>query len=403
MKIGIVCFNLEWQAGGTRLIYSLAHALQRLGNQVIIYAPAYNPEAFPEMRNGLTITVVPPRQPMEWTRKPKGVFQKVKHKIQQERLQVDTARRIAEVMDLDLDVVNPHDFAYKVSLFYKKRNPAAKIVWNENDPPFIYAPKRNPIFAFLGKIFHVYKKIAERPYLRVIDRAITLDQWNQRWLAKRGVEATVVRSGVDFENFYAPVRDIAGRRNTIKLLGIGALNVYRRFEDIIDTVEILRRHGHDASATIIAKDIWGEPQCRQFLIRRARSKGVEAAVTFYFDGASNEELRRAYRESHVFILPLYIPPPRNGYGWGLVNFEAMASGLPLIICRTSSACEVLTDSENALFVDPMNPQGIVTQVEKLISSPEFYWRIAIAGQQFVKENISWDKYAENVFKVFRGA
>ena len=66
MKIAIVCLNLSWQAGGVRLIYSTAHALQTIGHTVTIYTPEINESAYPDLRKGLSIQVIAPPQPIEW-------------------------------------------------------------------------------------------------------------------------------------------------------------------------------------------------------------------------------------------------------------------------------------------------------------------------------------------------
>ena len=68
----------------------------------------------------------------------------------------------------------------------------------------------------------------------------------------------------------------------------------------------------------------------------------------------------------------------------------------MIVSKTTGVAEVLTDMNNALLVEPMRPDQIADKAEALMDSPELYAKIAAKGQQFVKENISWDTYAEKV-------
>lgn len=405
MKIAIVCLNLKWQAGGTRLIFSLAHALRKQNHVVRIYTPEFNDQAYPELRAGLDIVVIPPRSPFSWTEteQPKSLIRRIFHKLEQERLHIDTAFRIAHAMDSDFDIVNVHDFAYRVAYFYRKINPHAKTIWTENDPPILYLPKANFLYDLLSRLFNVFKEFTEIKFFKAVDRAVVLDFFNRDWALKHKIPAFVVRSGVDFENFYAPVKDRKTNKKDVRILGFGALNRYRRFEDIIHATKILRESGYEANTFIVCKDIWLAKQYRAYLIGLVESFHLDTCVTFRFDGVSNDELRRVYQESDVYVLPTYLPPPRNGYGWGLSNFEAMAAGLPLIICRTSTATEVLTDRENALFVDPMSPDQIAEQVKLLIEDSSLYARIATAGQNFVRHNISWDKYAREMVQVFIGS
>ncbi len=400
MKIAIVCFNLKWQAGGARLIFSLAQILKKNGNKVVIYTPEFRNDVFPELCSGLDIEVVPPKYPFEWTKNPVNIFEKIIHKIRQERLHIDTAQRIAEFMDKDFEIVNLHDFAYKAGFFYKKINPAAKIVWTENDPPYLYLPKENLLFDILSRLFNVWKIFCARKYFKAIDIVAVLDFYNRDWAKKHGLNPVVVRSGVDFDKFYWPVKNYKEPKKSMLILGIGALNKYRRFEDIVYAVKYLRSWDYDAKAIIVCKDIWDEREYRQKLIEITDQEGMDEYVNFNFEGVSESELRQVYRKSDVFVLPLYLPPPRNGYGWGLTNFEAMAAGLPLVICRTSTATEVLVDQKQALFVEPMSPEDIAKKIKVLMDDPSLYRRIAEAGQQFVKENISWEKYTREMLRIF---
>lgn len=397
MKVAIACFNLQWQAGGTRLIFSLAHALAGHGNEVVIYVPQFNSEAFPELSQGLSIVVVPPPYPFDWTSSPQGFFKRLMHKYRQERLHSIYARILAKEIG-NVDVINAHDFAYKIGRFAKRLNPLVRVIWTQNDPPFLYLPKDNFIYDLLSRGYNLLKRALERPYFSSIDQSVVLDHYNGAWAAERGIPSSTVRSGVDFEEFYAPARKISTRR--LRILGFGALNKYRRFEDLIEAAALFRRAGYDPQLTIICKDIWNQGEYREFLKRRVRELDAEAFTTLHFDGVSKQKLRETYHANDVFVLPVYLPPPRNGYGWGLSNFEAMAAGLPLIICRTSTATEVLTDGENALFVDPCSPVQIAEKLRFLCDHPDQALAIAERGQRYVHENISWEKYAREMEKVF---
>ena len=401
MKVAIICFNLKWQAGGARLIFSLAHSLKEIGHKVIVFAPEVNRDAFPDLQEGLDIREVRQARSFAWTENPDGFVSKIRHKIREEKLHVETARGIAEAMDDDFDVINPHDFAYKVGKFYRKKNKRAKIIWTENDPPFVYLPKEKKIFDLLSKLFNKYKSFSERKYFSCIDSVVVLDKYNERWSNNRGLHARIIRSGVDFDQFFSPVKKREIGNKTVKILGLGALNKYRRFEDIILATSRLREAGYDATATVIAKNIWGEDVYKRFLEKLVSDKGLNKYISLNFDGVSNEELRRVYRESDIFVLPIYLPKPRDGYGWGLSNFEAMAAGLPLVICKTSTAMEVLEDGVNAMAVQPESPTDIANKIKQLIDQPELYHSVAETGQDFVRDNISWKKYAKEMTEVFR--
>ena len=404
MKIAIVCFNLSWQAGGPRLIFSLAQTLKKSGHQVTIYTPDFNGEHFKELWEGLNIKVVTPKNKISWSGGSQGILSWIKDKIRKESLQLEIAEDLANAMDSDFDVVNLHDYAYRVARFYKYKNPKAKIVWTDNDPPYMFLPKKNPIRNFLGRIYVIYKNVTSRRFFKYIDTVTVLDFYNRDWCEKRGIKAVVSRLGVDFENFYHPVKDFTENTKTksVKIMGLGALNPYRRYEDIVLAVKILKDSGYNAEALIVSKDAWDEREYREKLIDLVEKNKLNNFVKFMFEGASEAELRNAFKNSDVFAYPVYLPPPRNGFGFSIGALEAVAAGLPLIICHTTTSSEVLEDGKTALFVDPMRPDQIAAKVKLLIDNPETYRRIALDGQNFVKSEMTWDKYTKILLQSIEG-
>lgn len=396
MKIAIVCFNLSWQSGGPRLIFSAALALKARGEKVIIYAPEFSGGYFKELWRNLDIRVVPPPMPLIWSGRPRGIFAKISSKLKQEAARLLAAKRIAESIDADFDILNVHDFAYPVAYFYKKRNPSVKIIWTENDPPFMYLPKKNIIFDLMSRAYNILKDFFSRKYFKAIDEAVVLDSYNKKWCEDRGIKAHVTRLGVDVSSFYLRVKNNSEKfkEKKIRIFGLGSLNEYRRYEDTIFAVKFLRDWGYDASALIIANDQWNESEYREKLLRIIKDNNMEKFIDIRFKGVSEEGLRAAYRESDVFVYAVYLPPPRKGFGFSMGVFEAMAAGLPVVLCRTTTSTEVLTDEKTALFVDPVSPRQIAEKVKFLVDNPGKYSAIASAGQKLVKESLTWEKYAE---------
>lgn len=397
MKIAIVCFNINWPAGGPRLLYSSARAWKKMGHEVVIYVPEFTGEYFKELWQGLDIRVVKPREPFVWEGRP-GFFKWIKKKIKQERLHIDTAKRVAEAMDADFEVVNLHDYAYRVAPFYKKRNPRAKILWSSNDPPYAYLPKKNPLKSILSRAYNKWRDVSGKKYFRAIDGVVVLDVYNKKWCERRGFNAKVVHLGVDFDKFYLPLRDFApkARDKKIRLMGIGALNAYRRYEDTIMAVKFLRDWGYKPELFIICSDTWHESEHRKELLDLVSENGLDDAVTLRFEGAQDDEIKEEMRKSDALVYVVYLPPPRDGFGFSIAVLEAMAAGMPVILCRTTTSEEVLTDNETTLFVDPMSPKQIAEKAKMFIDDPAFYAKIAKRGQELVRDELTWEKYAENV-------
>lgn len=394
MKIAIACLNLSWQSGGPRLIFSLARAARAQGHAVVIYAPEFSGKYFKELWDGLDIRIVPPEEPLRWMDLPKGLIARILDKVAEERRRLMVAKSLADAMDRDFDVLNVHDFAYPAGYFYKKRNPNAKVLWTENDPPFLYIPKADFLLDLLARLYHMVKERTEKKYFKAIDVVSVLDTYNKAWCEQRGLKASIVRLGVDFDKFHLPVKDFSARarKRSIRFFALGSLTPGRRYEDIIEAVRLLRAEGYDATARIITNDQWNSAEYRQKLHELLARGNTARWVDVSFTGVPHDALRKAFADADAFSYPMYLPPPRNGFGFSIGVFEAMAAGLPVILCDTTTSTEVLKDGETALFVRPMDPRGIADQAKRLIASPELYARIARAAQNFVKSTLTWKSY-----------
>jgi len=403
MKIAIVSFNL-FTAGGARLTFNMAEALKKRGEDVVIYTPALESTDFRDLMKGLDIRVVPTGRTITYfkDKKPQGIWQWVTQKIRHESEFLAVSRAIAGAMEDGFDAVNVQDSAYRVGFYYKRRNPGARIVWTVNGAPFKYLATGNLLRDLLGYSYQYFRRFTSWKFMVAMDDATVLANADVHWLDEFPVKhVSVVRAGLDFEKFYAPVKDIMAKakEKKINLLALGALNAFRRYDDVLKAVKILRDQGYEPHLTLIANNIWNEDACRDALIAYVAENHLEKNTDLHFDGVPEAELSRVYQKADMFVQAVYVPPPGH-HGWGLVNFEAMAAGLAVVICRASTATEVLHDGEDVLLVDPLAPEQIAEKIKFCVDHPNQYRKIAEAGQA-VARGMRWENYAEGMLATFR--
>jgi glycosyltransferase involved in cell wall biosynthesis len=313
---------------------------------------------------------------------------------------LDRAKKISARLDRDFDALNCHeDFAYRVGYFFKKIKPGTKVVWSLNNVCYFFDPRGSQLRRIRSFLLNLYKNRREKRYFAAVDWVAPLSRYEERWCLDRKLPVRIVRSGLDFVQFFQPVKKpLAGQR--FNLLSIGALGTHRRFEDTITAVKILRDGGLDVGAKIVCKKIRGSENAEyEMKLRRMIGEmGLEKEVELLTGGLKEDEMPRVYRETHVFVHPVYLPPPQY-YGWGLVVFEAMAAGLPVVLCRVTGATEVLTNDRDALFAEPLDGRDFAEKIKKLIDNLAYYYRVAQNGQDFVKNNISWDKYSRSLLEL----
>ncbi len=401
MKIGMVVKKLNVKGGTQRQMLSLACELKRRGHEVVLYTFAYDPEAcYPELLKGFRVAVAPEaNEERTWDyyrdfrfirRGQLGAIVKESHR----------AKLLAGVMDPDLDILNPHDqVSYRVAYYYKRLVRNIPSVWNMNDLPlyrFGYDKMQavDPNFhrPFLWRLFYRLYDAYDAYFIRKQDRIIVVDFWN-RGLVKKylGIPATTVRNGPDLEHFSYKKRT-PPKPPTIKLLTSGIFLPHRRFEDAIRAVKILEGQGLDPYLTIIG-DYENDRKYHAMLLQLIKELGVEKRV--HIAGrVSEKELVEAYHSHDVYLFP------HHWQSDGLSPFEAAACGMPVLISKTAGSHELLTDRENGMVLEPKNPEDIAKKVRELLENPALYTKLSENGNKFVRENFSWQKYTDDVLKVF---
>lgn len=124
-----------------------------------------------------------------------------------------------------------------------------------------------------------------------------------------------------------------------------------------------------------------------------REKGLEARVRFRGQ-VENEELRAAYGGALLLLSLSYYE------GFGLPVIEAMASGVPVVLSRTSSHPEVAGDA--AILVDPNDHLGAADAMMRLITKKVERDHFIHKGRERARL-FSWKKAALATLECYREA
>ena len=392
MKVVIIVRRLNVRGGTQRQALELARELKKLGHQVKLYTFLYSPEdCFPGLLSGLNVVSLD-----YYPRYSNYIINYIAENI--------AALKLARKIDRDTEILNPHDqVSYRVAVYFKKKIKNIPSVWMSNDLPtkvFSYWKETQSSPNYVAPF---YKKILWRivdwyeinKFIKPQDAITVLDIMNQKYMRKFiGKDAVVVRSGLDLSEFNF-VKRTPPRNKSAKLLAAGIFFPHRRFEDAILAAKLLIDDGYKIELNIIG-DYMSDKSYYQKMADLVQKNSLAQNVKFR-GKISDEELHKQYLANDIFIFPNHMQT------WGLVVMEAMASGLPVIVSKTTGAAEVLTDGENALMVNPKSPDEVAKSVKLLIDDHDLYLRLSQNGRKFVEENISWQKYAHQMLKVFESA
>jgi glycosyltransferase involved in cell wall biosynthesis len=396
VKVGILLWELDVLGGTQRQALSLAHELVKLGDDVTVYCyRADVGRCYRDLMRDLRIVAlerdlagaVPvsrlPKFLRRWTDKDE---------------ETTLLRAVAASLPTDLDLLNVHDYYVYPAAYYWKKRVGRPVVWMMNDLPWsggVVAKRRSwgkEIERFInGKMLDEWK---HRRLIRTFDSVVVLDHRNERLLSDAtGRSAVVIRSGLDLKAFAWVPRDPPRGDRPVQILSNAIFFPYRRLEDIVGALCILRDRGIPFRWTHIGPDS-RDPEYAKAIYAAVEQENLSASVCFT-GSLTDDELLVHFQSADVFLFP---NAPQT---WGLAVFQAMACGTPVVVSRGAGASEVLADRENALLVDPFSPPQIAEAVVRLSREPDLWRRLHVDGRRFVEAHIRWDIYADNMRYEFR--
>jgi glycosyltransferase involved in cell wall biosynthesis len=250
---------------------------------------------------------------------------------------------------------------------------------------------RSPLFRI---VFSIAKFVDKQIVNSSLDPIVTCSELNNLLIKERyGRESIVLHTGVDYDFFNAEAHRgsaVSGMNETDGpvLLHVGALMQRKNQILSIRALKTLKPHLSSAKLVLVGEGPW-----KPLLQAEARKLGVEKDVTF-LGSVSEEKLRSLYYSCDVNLFPV------KDQTWGLVPFEALAAGKPSIVSKDCGAAEFIGKEKIGLLIEP-TVQTLVDAVLFAFKHPELTWDIVKRGQQYVQENLTWDKYARDMYRVFR--
>ena len=178
------------------------------------------------------------------------------------------------------------------------------------------------------------------------------------------------------------------------LLFVGRLVERKGVEYLIRAIPYIRRE-----IDVRLKIIGGGPLLNN-LKELAKQLKVDDIVEF--SGiVSNEEKDKAYRECDLFILPACFDKKGDTEGLGVVLLEALSYGKPVIASSVGGIVDIVKNGKTGILVKEKEPKEIARAVLKLLSDKNLYLKIAENGYNFVKENFSIEKIAEQTYETYK--
>jgi hypothetical protein len=183
---------------------------------------------------------------------------------------------------------------------------------------------------------------------------VTIADYQRGELKGIGVDATLVPSGFNSENFHL-LPGVSRRSDTV--LALGRSFFQKNF-----------------AMTLAAWFTLGQRRPRLSLY------GIEPEIAaddriHYFLKPSNNEVNALYNESTCFV------QTSRHEGFGLPIIEAMATGCPVITTDSHGNRDFCFDEVNCLVVEQDDVEGLARAIERLMADPELQEKLRTAGLQ----------------------
>ena len=106
-----------------------------------------------------------------------------------------------------------------------------------------------------------------------------------------------------------------------------------------------------------------------------------------------DDVRKVYQRAWVLVAPIY-----GGGGTRYKNFEAFASGLPVVTTSIGIKGTEATDGVEVIIRD--NPLDIASSAVNLLTDKTLYKRISENARKLVKQKYDWDPIAQKLSNIY---
>ncbi|MBO7742827.1 glycosyltransferase family 4 protein [Paenibacillus sp. MWE-103] len=137
----------------------------------------------------------------------------------------------------------------------------------------------------------------------------------------------------------------------------------------------------------------GKAAYRAFLRRTARRLNVPVR---FKGNLPRKRMPAFYRSGDCFVCP-----SQEHEAFGLVNVEAMASGLPVIASRNGGIPEIVKDGRNGFLVTRYGkPAAFAARMAELARSPELHRRLSEQARSDAERYFGWQLTAAKLMELY---
>lgn len=239
-----------------------------------------------------------------------------------------------------------------------------------------------PLFRPLLYLDVAKMKYWELKYWQRAKRVVAMSEEDRKTMIQQlpGLEVDIVPNGVDSEFFGKKVDDRLEEPIVLYLGNFTWLQNREAVEVLIKKVwPRIKEELPQARLWIVGKDA-------KAFFANLESKDIEVMEIL--------DVRSAYQKASVLVAPIY-----GGGGTRYKNFEAFASGLPVVTTSIGIRGTEANDGVEVVIRD--KPEDIAKAAILLLTDRSLYRKIAENARMMVKEKYDWDPIAKNLSRIYQ--
>jgi spore coat protein SA len=282
-----------------------------------------------------------------------------------------------------------------------KRMRPGDIVWIHNRPEFAVALTPHIHHAGGRVVLHLHNShLVEGPVRLMrqvrVDRLVFvsefLRQQAQDKLPMLGAwfgGSSVLYNGADQSIFYPPV---AGRRNaeTATVLFAGRLVEDKGVHILLEAMKLLDQQGVRLQAHIVGCPSFGTEEETDYV---RRLKATSPATVEFLKYRSGVALGDLFRGADMFCSPSVWDEP-----FGLVNVEALASGLPVVSTLSGGTSEIFSTG-GGILVERGCAVQLASALRRLAENPELRAQLGQEGYTAFLDRFTWSNTRTQVRQI----
>ncbi len=285
------------------------------------------------------------------------------------------ARRLAQLVDREgIDVIHLHWSRDLPLAAFAKRLARRPVRLIHSRHMAITRPKCDAYHRFLYRSLDRYLVLSQVMYEEAL-----------RYLPIPADRIEIVHLGVAAPTSPTTTEPESRARHRFEIGLFGRIEPFKGQHLLIEAIDLLRKHGVDAHATII-----GHAMDEAYLARLKEDvarRGLEQAVSF-----------SGFHPSPPALMPGFdvIVLTTRRETFGLVLVEAMLCGVAVIGTNAGGVPEIIEHEQSGLLFEPESAVSLASQLERLASDPALRQRLARAGRERAETMFSEARHVAHI-------